>query len=84
MYAERVPMDIHRPRKRIVVTMSRSEAIRLVCDLAERLGSTIKESETEPFHDGTLQNEKLTFCVLEDADFLDYVSGIEDRIHPDK
>jgi hypothetical protein len=85
MYTERIQMDVHRTREKIVVAMTRDEAVRLVCQLVKALGTPGQHDlGAEPFKNGLWQNEELSFWVADEKTYLEYLNSIRDDICPDK
>ena len=67
--------------ERTIVTMTRDEAILLVCDLVKMLGTPGKFNLLrwhQPFADGLWEEKRLSFTVVDEPVFLEYRQGLRD------
>ena len=90
MYVERIPKETlpegqwksHNLEK-TVITMTRDEAIRLVCDLVRQLGTPGRfDLSSDPFPDGLWEEKELSFCVADEPTFMEYRQGLRDAERP--
>jgi hypothetical protein len=65
--------------ERTVVTMTRDEAARLICELAKMTGAP-NGLDTGPcsFADGLWEEKRLSFIVVDEPAFLEYRQGLRD------
>lgn len=55
-----------------VVSMTKDEAVRLICQLSRSLGTPgMHSSNAESFPDGLWEEKDLAFCVMDDKTFME-------------
>jgi len=65
--------------ERTFVTMTRDEAILLVCDLVKMLGTPGKfDLGNQPFADGLWEEKRLSFTVVDEPTFIKYRQELRD------
>jgi ABC-type taurine transport system ATPase subunit len=71
--------------ERTIVTMTRDEAILLVCDLVRMLGTPGKfDLGCRPFADGLWEEKRLSFTVVDEPTFVKYRQELRDELLPKK
>jgi hypothetical protein len=65
--------------ERTIVTMTRDEAILLVCDLVRQLGTPGRFNvSADPFADGLWEEKRLSFTVVDEPTFLEHRQELRD------